>query len=284
MKKLLRILKWSGGVLLVLAIIGFILFKIYLDPFLTKMKQVSVVQYDKELTLLVGGGGNSGILVSDSLVLVVDTKMGDAAEQLYKKVKELAGNKHILVVNTHIHPDHITGNKYYSGQQIIAGGNYTPEGWKKEAGAEGMPTQWLKDRMDIRMGSDTATLLNMGKNIHTASDVVVYLHRRKLLFAGDIILNKAAPILFGVADPDAYLSALDDLTKQFDIKTIIPGHGPIGEIEILDAFRQYFLDMKTVAADNSKEDELETKYSDWDQIPFIMSPGTTVRAFRKKGK
>ena len=284
MKTLVRILKWTGGVLLVLAVIGFIVYKIYLDPFLTKMKQVSTVQYDKELTLVIGGGGNSGILVSDSMVLVVDTKMGDAAEQLYKKVKELAGNKPILVVNTHIHPDHTTGNKYYSGQQIIAGGNYTPEGWKKEAGTEGMPTQWLKDRMDIYIGGDTATLLNMGKNIHTASDVVVYLHHRKLLFAGDIILNKAAPVLFGVADPDGYLSAFDDLPKQFDIKTIVPGHGPIGGIEILDAFRQYFLDMKTAAADNSKKDELEAKYKNWLQIPFLMSPGATVSAFRKKGE
>src|ERR1700722_2597092 len=148
MKTFLKILKWTGGILVILAVIGFILFKIYLDPVLKNMKQVSIVQYDKELTIVIGGGGNSGILVSDSLVLVIDTKMDDAAEQLYKKVKELAGNKPILVVNTHVHPDHTGGNKYYTGQQIIAGGNYTQEEWKKEAGAEGMPSQWLKDRMD----------------------------------------------------------------------------------------------------------------------------------------
>jgi hypothetical protein len=40
--------------------------------------------------------------------------------------------------------------------------------------------------------------------------------------------------------------------------------------------------MKTAAVDNSKEDEFEAKYRDWQQIPFVMSPGATVRAFRKK--
>jgi uncharacterized protein YjeT (DUF2065 family) len=31
---------------------------------------------DKDLTILIGGGGNSGILVTDKAVVVIDTKMG----------------------------------------------------------------------------------------------------------------------------------------------------------------------------------------------------------------
>jgi glyoxylase-like metal-dependent hydrolase (beta-lactamase superfamily II) len=282
MKILKKTLKWLGIIILLLVAIGATLYMIYLRPFMQKMKQTTVVNYDKELTLVLGGGGNSGILVSDSLVIVIDTKMDEAAEQLSKTVKELAGKKPILVVNTHYHPDHSTGNSFYAGQTIIAGGNYTKEFWVKEAGEKTLPTEWLLDKKDIKMGDDTITLFNLATNVHTASDVVVYLHERKMLFGGDVILNKQAPAILGVADPDGYLATFDMLPKLFDIQKVVPGHGAIGGIEIIDNFRQYFLDMKTAANDPSKKDELIAKYKDWGQVPIFMSPSGTISAIKKK--
>ncbi len=279
-----KIFKWIGILVLAVVAIGATLYMIYLRPFMQRMKQVTTVQYDKELTLVLGGGGNSGILVSDSLVIVIDTKQDEAAEQLSKQVVQLAGNRPILVINTHYHPDHTKGNKYYKGQNILVGGNYTKEFWIKDVDKETLPTMWLKDKMDIKMGDDTATIINLAQNIHTASDVMVYLHKRKMLFGGDIILNKQVPALFGVADPEGYLYALDMLPKRFDIKYIVPGHGPMGGIEIIDNFRQYFLDMKTAATDESKKDELVAKYKDWAQIPVLMSPGRTISVFKDKAK
>jgi cyclase len=277
-----KILKWVGILVLVIIAVGVSLYMIYLRPFMNKMKQVTTVQYDKELTLVLGGGGNSGILVSDSLVIVIDTKQDDAAEQLSKQVIQLAGNKPILVINTHFHPDHSSGNKYYKGQNILVGGNYTKEFWTKEVDKENLPSLWLPTKMDIKMGDDTATIINLGKNIHTASDVMVYLHKRKMLFGGDVILNQQVPALFGVADPDGYLVAFDMLPKQFDIQKIVPGHGPVGGIELIDNFRQYFIDMKTAATEDSKKEELVAKYKDWGQIPVLMSPGRTISVFKDK--
>ena len=280
----MKILKWIGIIMLTLIVIGITTYMVYVRPFMKKMEETNVVQYDKELTLVLGGGGNSGILVSDSLVIVVDTKFHDAAEQLFKTVKALAGNKPILVINTHFHPDHTGGNKFYKGQKIIAGGNYTKEFWIKEADEENLPTQWLKDRMDIKMGDVTVTLINLARNAHTASDVVVYLHKRKMLFGGDLILNKQAPVFMGVADPDGYLFALEMLPKQFGIQKIVPGHGAVGGIEIITNFRQYFADMNTAANDESKKDELVAKYKDWVQMPIFMSPGATISRIKKKAQ
>ena len=279
-----KILKWVGIVILLLVIICVTLYMIYLRPFMENMKKTSVVNYDKELTLVLGGGGNSGILVSDSVVMVIDTKMDAAAEALYKQVKQLAGNKPILVVNTHYHPDHSNGNSFYKGSTIIAGGNYSKEFWEKHTEPNTLPTLWLKDKMDIKMGDDTATIYNMAKNVHTASDIVVYLHKRKILFGGDVILNHQAPAIMGVSDsdPDGYLAEFDLLPKMFDIQHVVPGHGPIGGIEIIENFKQYFLDMQTAANDPSKEKELVAKYKDWAQIPMLMSPGVTIKAFKEK--
>jgi cyclase len=254
----------------------------YLRPFMENMKKTTIISYGKELTLVIGGGGNSGIITSDSLVIVIDTKMDDATKMLHDIVIQRASNKPILVINTHFHPDHTKGNKLYKGATIIAGGNYTEDIWNEEAGKEGIPTKWLKNKMDIKMGNDTVTIFNLGKNIHTESDVVVYLHKRKILFSGDLILNKQAPALFGKADPDAYLPAFDELQKEFDIRKIVPGHGEVGGIEVLENFRQYFKDMKLAATDDSKKEEMLAKYDGWVQIPIFMSPAATVKAFKKK--
>lgn len=277
-----KILKWIGALVLIVLLTGAVLYFMYLRPFMQKMKQTSVVHYDKELTLVIGGGGNSGILSSDSLVIVIDTKMDEAAEALYKTVKQIAGQKPVLVINTHWHTDHSKGNSLYKGDAILAGGNYTEETWAKEAGKETMPAVWLKDRKDIKMGDDTVTIINLGKNIHTPSDVMVYLHKRKMLFGGDVILNKQAPAILGKADPDAYLATFDLVPTLFDIKHVVPGHGQPGGIEVIDNFRQYFNDMKLAATDDSKKDALLEKYKDWAQIPVVMSPGATFRAFKKK--
>ena len=277
MKKALKIV---SIVMLLIIVTATSLYLIYLRPFMQKMKETETVQVDKDLTVVLGGGGNSGILVSDSIVLVIDTKMDAAADELYKKVKQIAGSKPIFVVNTHFHPDHTKGNKLYKGQSILAGGNYTKENWISQADEETLPTIWLKDHMDLKMGDETATIVNLAKNIHTESDVVVYLQKRKMLFCGDLVLNKQCPVLMGKSNPSNYLSAFDWLSTNFDIQTIVPGHGKMGGKEIIDEFRTYFNDMKTAAIDNSKKPDLIAKYKDWGQIPVVMSPGATISAFK----
>lgn len=282
MKLVKKIAKWAGILVLAIILTGTVLYFMYLRPFMQKMKQTSVIKYDSGLTLVIGGGGNSGIISSDSLVIVIDTKMDDAAEMLHEMVTEIAGKKPILVINTHWHSDHSKGNALYKGNTILAGGNYTEKTWEEEAGRETMPTEWLKDRKDIKMGDDTVTIMNLEKNIHTPSDIMVYLHKRKMLFAGDVILNKQAPAILGKADPDAYLATFDLVPTLFEIKEVVPGHGQPGGMEVIDNFKQYFNDMKLAASDESKKDELIAKYKDWGQIPLFMSPGATVKAFKKK--
>ena len=280
-----RVLKWIGlFVLLVVTTIA-TLYLVYVRPVIKKIETTEVIKYDPKLTLLLGGGGNSGILVSEKLVLVIDTKMNEAAAQMYRTVKDLAGTKPILVVNTHYHPDHTKGNKYYHGQKILAGGNYSEELWLKKAGRDTLPNEWLKDTRDIPMDDETVTLINQPRMTHTESDVFVYLHKRKMLFGGDVILNRQAPSLSGgAADPEAYLEAFDKLPKRFAIEKVVPGHGAIGGIEIIDNFRQFFNDMKIAAAENSRRDELVAKYKEWTQIPLMMSPGATINVIQKRAK
>ena len=262
-------------------IIAFSLFLIYVYPFMTAMKKVTTIKYDPQLTLVLGGGGNSGILVSDSAVLVIDTKMNEASDSLYKTVKALAGKKPIIVVNTHIHGDHTEGNKFYEDNTIIVGGNYEKHFWLKECGKEAMPTVWLKDSMTFKMGDETVTIINLPWNAHTQSDVFVYLHNRKMLFCGDVVLNHQAPAMFSQykANGYGYLRAFEYLPQRFDINKVVPGHGEVGGIEVINNFKDFFTDMKLASLDNNRKKELLDKYKDWKQIPFVMSPRATEDFF-----
>jgi glyoxylase-like metal-dependent hydrolase (beta-lactamase superfamily II) len=281
MKTLKKVAKWIGLIGLGLVAIVAVFYFIYVKPVLNKIEATRIVDYDKNLTIYEGGGGNSGILVSDSVVLVIDSKMGDGAEALAAKVKELAGSKPILVVNTHYHIDHSAGNNLYPGQTILAGGGYTPETWKKEAKEEDMPTQWLKDKMIVKMGDDTATIFTLNMKIHTVGDVFVYLRHRKMLFVGDVILNGQVPSVAN-GDVEGYLVAFDKLQHDYDIRKIVPGHGVIGGIDILENFRQYFNDMKLAANDNSKREAMIEKYNSWTHVPLMMSSGNVIDGFKKE--
>jgi len=241
--KLKKILIGLGVLVLVAAIAFGTFFGLYVYPFMKVMKTTRTIPFDDKLALIIGGGGNTGILVSDSLVLVIDTKMDDAAKQLADQVKALAGNKPILVVNTHIHSDHIKGNVFFKGQTILAGGDYKKEAWIEENGEETLPTKWLKDTLTFQMGDEKVSIFNLGINAHTQSDVMVYLHNRKMLFGGDVILNKQVPAMFAKfnADPEGYLATFDRLNKQFEIKVVVPGHGEIGGTEVIEDFRRHEL-------------------------------------------
>lgn len=281
MKKLKIFLKVIAVIVLISASIGAFVFFRYMKPFLNKMKQVEVVQIDKGLTVITGGGGNSAIFTSDSLIVLIDTKMDDAANMLYEKVKLLSKGKKLIVINTHWHPDHVGGNSFYERATIIAG-DYGKTAWIKEAKQETLPSVWLKDTMQIRIDVDTLLVFNLSRNVHTTNDVMVYSRNRKILFAGDVILNKQVPVLMGEADVDGYLATFDILNKKFEIQSIVPGHGPIAGIEMIENFRIYFNDMKLAATESDKEDALIEKYKQWNQLPIFMSPEATIKHFKKK--
>jgi glyoxylase-like metal-dependent hydrolase (beta-lactamase superfamily II) len=113
---------------------------------------------------------------------------------------------------------------------------------------------------------------------------MVYSKQHHTLFGGDVILNKQNPILLGGASADAYVEEIMKVMQQYDIQKVVPGHGAVGGPEVLNDFLGYFEDMKTAAANPDQEKDLVKKYADWNEIPFVMSPGATIKHYRKKAE
>ena len=233
------------------------------------------------LTIVQGGGGNSGILVTDSAVVVIDTKMGGDAGKLHDSVVRLAGSKKIIVINTHYHPDHTSGNYLYAGCPVYIGA-YDMAFLSKELKPENMPTVFVTDSMVLNLGDETVTLYNFGR-AHTWNDMVVLLKNRKVLFTGDLVFHKVNPFLAANAGADVplWMAALDRIIAMPGVDTLVPGHGNPGGMEMAVLLKTYFTDMTLAARDPSKEKEVIAKYKDWFAVPMAMTPEKTISYIRK---
>jgi cyclase len=253
---------------------------IFLYPTIRFMTEKETIHVDPNFTLVLGGGGNSGILVGDSAVVVIDTKMMGNSEDLYKLAKEKAGQKPIIVINTHYHSDHVNGNKHYKGSKIYIG-NYEKEFLQKNIDTENQPTDIVKDSLLIDLGTEQVHLYNVGQ-AHTFHDLVVYLSNRHVLFTGDLIFNNVNPVLKEAsgADVSQWIHVLELLMNRWGDSKIVPGHGPVGDKEMIVTMHQYFIDMTTAATDSSKEYRLIDKYSGWMTLPGMTSPQKTIEYIR----
>jgi cyclase len=271
-----RILLITGIVIVVIIVVG----AVYIYPSYKFFFSGGTIPVDKDLTIIQGGGGNSGILVTDSAVVVIDTKMSSDAEKLYKQAKEKAGTKKIIVINTHYHGDHVKGNNYYNGCSIYIGG-YDEQFLRENISIENMPNKFVKDSLILNLGNEIVCLYNMGQ-AHTWDDMIILLKSRKALFTGDLVFYQINPFLKkeSGADVDKWIAVLDKILSIPGITMFVPGHGQKGDRSIVEAEKNYFEDMKTAANDPSQEKTLKAKYKDWTEMPMMTSPGITIDYIR----
>jgi glyoxylase-like metal-dependent hydrolase (beta-lactamase superfamily II) len=243
-----------------------------------------IIRYDSNLTIVLGGGGNSIVLTSEdgAKALVVDTKMGSAAQ----KLAALAKAPEITVVNTHFHADHTGGNGLYPAARFIAGA-YSKMQWLKDAGKIRYPDEAIEADSEkiLAVGSEIVHIRNMGR-AHTWDDVAVYLEKRKVLVTGDIVFLGRHPVLFARsgANVASWMTALDTLQKLYDPQVVIPGHGPVADKKALSRMREYF----TLAADAAENPERRTalreKYGALASIPGMSGSSETIRFIEREKK
>jgi glyoxylase-like metal-dependent hydrolase (beta-lactamase superfamily II) len=277
MKKFLKI----GGVILGLVVVAAILFG---WRAFTKFMATETITYDPQLTIVLGGGGNSIVLTSEDgkQCLVVDTKMAGAA----KKLRKMATAPEITVINTHYHPDHLGGNVLYPSAHIVAGA-YSQEQWKKNAGKNRYPDETIQigEEKVLTIGSERVHVRNVGR-AHTWDDVVVYLEKRKLLVTGDILFLGKHPALVaqGGANVKSWMSVLDTVQNMYDVKTVVPGHGPVSDKASLGAMKEYFADAVDAAGHPEKQAAFREKYKALSAIPVMSGSDKTVEFIKDEMK
>jgi cyclase len=157
------------------------------------------------------------------------------------------------VINTHHHRDHTNGNCFFTGAEIVA-----HELCRDATIAQGIPArpyedrpQWQEGMHELRLSPATTTFtgtatfrygdvdveaISMGP-AHTWGDVVVYLPRQRILFAGDLAFYYVTPPAHN-GYITKWIEAIDRV-MALDVEVIVPGHGPVGSKKELALTRAY---------------------------------------------
>ncbi len=186
-----------------------------------------------------GGGGNSGVIVGDKGVIVIDAKTSAAGgKQLLDEIAKLTPKPVTTVIETHSDGDHVNGLAAFptTGVTVIAHQNN-----KKEqdaaltAGGRGAPPV---DHLPTRLVTgDHEKLKIEGVNIeayhwapaHTSGDLVIYLPAQRIVFTGDILAMQMADPLIHLeknGSSEGWIQTVKGMTA-LKADQYVPGHGDV---------------------------------------------------------
>jgi cyclase len=174
-------------------------------------------------------------LIDGGEALVYDTHVSVAHAAAIRRELERLGVRHIVVVLSHWHPDHIAGSEAFADCEIVAS-RLTRDLLARQQDAietgtseEGpppisplvLPTNVFEGATELTVGRLRVEALQF--TIHTADSVVLHLRREGLLLAGDTLEDTVTY----VSEPEAtevHLRELDRL-RRLGAGRIYPNHG-----------------------------------------------------------
>jgi glyoxylase-like metal-dependent hydrolase (beta-lactamase superfamily II) len=200
---------------------------------------LSVQQLAPNVYWASGGGGNSGIVIGTTGVLVIDAKTTPASgKALLDEIARLTPKPVTHVILTHSDGDHVNGlASFPAGVTVIA-----HEGARRElaaalaaalaAGGRGAPPS---DHMPTQVITQNAEHLTLdGVNVelrhwapaHTSGDLVVYLPAQRIVFTGDIITNRPDPLIHLQKNGSSagWITTTQGILG-LDADKFVPGHG-----------------------------------------------------------
>ena len=190
------------------------------------------------------GDPNSGVIVGDDAVMVIDTQATPVmARDVIRRIREVTDKPIKYVVLSHYHAVRVLGASAYAPEHIIASrdtydlivergeqdkaseiGRFPRLFQSVESVPPGMtwPTITFAGRLSIWLGKLEVQLIQLGRG-HTKGDTVAWLPEQKILFSGDLVEFDATPYA-----GDAYFSdwprTLDNITAM-EPRALVPGRG-----------------------------------------------------------
>ncbi|HEY0834311.1 MAG TPA: MBL fold metallo-hydrolase [Azospirillum sp.] len=189
------------------------------------------------------GDPNTGIVIGDDAVMVIDTQATPVmAQDVIRRIREVTDKPIKYVVLSHYHAVRVLGASGYAPEHIIASqdtrdlivergeadmaseiGRF-PRLFRAVESVPGLtwPTMTFKGEMTLWLGTLEVKILQLGRG-HSKGDTVVWLPQQKILFSGDLVEYDATPYC-----GDAYFThwpATLDALAALKPEKLVPGRG-----------------------------------------------------------
>ncbi|MGB6151417.1 MAG: DIM/SIM/IMP family subclass B1 metallo-beta-lactamase, partial [Pricia sp.] len=177
---------------------------------------------------------NGLIVVEIDQAYIIDTPWSEEDTKLLLSWVADKGYKAMASISTHSHDDRTAGIKLLNSKSIPT---YTSDLTKALLVREGkhVPTHTFEgDNYIFLRGIIELYYPGAG---HTEDNIVVWLPKSKILFGGCIVRSHEWESLGNVRDASisSWANSIENIkSKKYDIKTIVPGHGNVGNADILD--------------------------------------------------
>ncbi|TCP04172.1 MBL fold metallo-hydrolase [Caldimonas thermodepolymerans] len=208
-------------------------------------KQVTFTKLsDNAYAYTAEGDPNTGVIVGDDAVMVIDTQATPAmAQDVIRRIREVTDKPIKYVVLSHYHAVRVLGASAYQPEHIIASQDtydlIVERGEADKASEIGRfprlfrnvetvppgltwPTITFTGKMTIWLGQLEVQLLQLGRG-HTKGDTVAWLPQQKILFSGDLVEFDATPYA-----GDAYFHDWPetlDRVAALQPEKLVPGRG-----------------------------------------------------------
>ena len=189
------------------------------------------------------GDPNTGIVVGDDAVMVIDTQATPVmAQDVIRRIRAVTDKPIKYVVLSHYHAVRVLGATAYAPEHVIASQDTYdlivergeadmkseierfPRLFRSVESVPGLtwPTLTFKGEMTLWLGKLEVKIMQLGRG-HTKGDTVVWLPQEKILFSGDLVEYEATPYA-----GDAYFNdwphTLDAIAALRPSK-LVPGRG-----------------------------------------------------------
>jgi cyclase len=196
------------------------------DPFTIKMLNDTTGIFSEK-------GGTILFQLNKKGIIVVDTQFADTAAHLIEQLKNKSKKAFKLLVNTHHHGDHTSGNIAFKGivDTIVAHKNSltnqkatalkSKNEDKQLYATETFDTNWSK-----KIGKEKITLHYFGAG-HTNGDAIVHFEKANIVHMGDLVFNRRHPYIDrpGGANIANWITVLEKTVTTFNDDTkFICGH------------------------------------------------------------
>lgn len=188
----------------------------------------------RDVYLYTERGGSIVFLRNKTGTVVVDSQFPDSVAPLIEELRQTQATPFDLLINTHHHGDHSSGNIAFKGivKHVLAHTNSktNQERVAKENGREDQqlyPDQTFGDKWCQDFGKETICLHYFGP-AHTNGDALVHFEKANVVHMGDLLAHYRYPNVDRKAGAsiENWMLVLDRAYNVFDRKTLfVCGHG-----------------------------------------------------------